>query len=272
MVIDSSAVLSGYICQDFERWKNIIEPPFYDEDPDEFGNLYTQNNFYPAFFADLRRAQEEIIIVSPFLAANRARQFFDIFGHKQSQGVKVKVFTKSKRAQERDQFRNAGEVFDEFKRIGILVKEIPRCHQKLAIIDRNIAWEGSLNILSHSGSIEHMRRKGNHPKTCAELIKMHNLDYDETSGPSAPQINIIGLSCSDPECKGKIVVRRGRYGAFLGCTNYPKFSFIYRVYRGDAVETDQKCSEGHAMVIRRGQKGLFLGCAMYPDHQETRPL
>lgn len=269
-VIDSVDVLSGYICQDFERWKNIIEPPFYDEDPDEFGNLYTENNFYPAFFADLRLAKEELIIVSPYLAANRARQFFDIFGHKESQGVKVKVFTQPRRVQERDQYRNAGEVFDEFKDIGILVKQVRRCHQKLAIIDRTIAWEGSLNILSHSDRIEHMRRRGNHPRTCAELIKMHNLDVDETSGPSAPQINVVGISC--PECEGKIEVRRGRYGPFLGCTNYPKCKFIYRVQRGDAIETDQKCSEGHTMVIRRGRKGLFLGCLMYPDHQEARPL
>ena len=33
-------------------------------------------------------------------------------------------------------------------------------HHKIAIIDDSIAWEGSLNILSHWGSGEHMRRFG----------------------------------------------------------------------------------------------------------------
>ncbi len=37
-------------------------------------------------------------------------------------------------------------------------------------------------------------------------------------------------------------------------------------------ETDELCSEGHAMVIRLGRNGKFLACSAYPDHKETRPL
>jgi DNA topoisomerase-1 len=37
-------------------------------------------------------------------------------------------------------------------------------------------------------------------------------------------------------------------------------------------ETDETCSEGHAMVIRLGRNGKFLACSTYPEHKETRPL
>jgi hypothetical protein len=44
-------------------------------------------------------------------------------------------------------------------KIGVKVVQQKDIHQKVAIIDDHISWEGSLNILSHTGStLEHMRR------------------------------------------------------------------------------------------------------------------
>ena len=37
-------------------------------------------------------------------------------------------------------------------------------------------------------------------------------------------------------------------------------------------ETDEVCSEGHAMVIRLGRNGRFLACSLYPEHKESRPI
>jgi hypothetical protein len=42
--------------------------------------------------------------------------------------------------------------------MGILVLFTERHHRKLAIIDRELLYEGSLNILSHGASCEVMRR------------------------------------------------------------------------------------------------------------------
>jgi len=44
--------------------------------------------------------------------------------------------------------------------LSMVVKVIQRSnmHQKIAILDNEIAWEGSLNILSHRDTEEHMRR------------------------------------------------------------------------------------------------------------------
>ena len=47
-------------------------------------------------------------------------------------------------------------------------------HRKLAVIDKAILWEGSLNILSYSKSKEIMRRLegGNHAQEMLEFLKL----------------------------------------------------------------------------------------------------
>lgn len=53
----------------------------------------------------------------------------------------------------------AQEVIEYCERVGIQVFVTRnKHHRKLAIIDREILWEGSLNILSQSDSREIMRR------------------------------------------------------------------------------------------------------------------
>ena len=46
----------------------------------------------------------------------------------------------------------------KMQRLGITVLYTVKHHRKLAIIDNEILWEGSLNILSQSDSCEVMRR------------------------------------------------------------------------------------------------------------------
>src|SRR5262245_58249555 len=58
-------------------------------DPDD-STLYTERNFYAAFFADLRKGVREIIIVSPFLTASRTQQFLNLFRSKVAEGIEVR--------------------------------------------------------------------------------------------------------------------------------------------------------------------------------------
>jgi DNA-binding XRE family transcriptional regulator len=59
--------------------------------------------------------------------------------------------------------------------MGIHVTDIPAVHAKVAIIDDEIAWDGSLNILSQYRTEERMTRWRNKAKV-AEIIKSHRLD------------------------------------------------------------------------------------------------
>jgi hypothetical protein len=58
----------------------------------------------------------------------------------------------------------ASRMIEYFEEVGIQVLVCSNNHlRKLAILDRKVLWEGSLNILSQSNSREIMRRiKGEH--------------------------------------------------------------------------------------------------------------
>lgn len=85
--------------------------------------------------------------------------------------------------------------------------------------------------------------------------------------------------CGNPEIKknsrskkpveaGKLVIRQGKYGAFISCSRYPKCKFI----KEDEEEKKKKmtdvtcpmCNKGK-MMERRGRFGIFYSCENYPD-------
>lgn len=67
---------------------------------------------------------------------------------------------------------------------------------------------------------------------------------------------------------GKLVLREGRFGAFISCSRYPKCKYIEE----DAEEAKKKdsgvlcpmCKTAN-MIERRGRFGIFYSCKNYPD-------
>jgi len=109
----------------------------------------------------------------------------------------------------------ADVVMDQLRAIGVKVIERPGMHQKVAILDDTIAWEGSLNILSHRDSQEQMRRfEGQW--TVEEIIRNLELEEEEAAG------NQTAERCPEPGCDGFLVVRNKFGRKFLGCSNYAK--------------------------------------------------
>lgn len=101
-----------------------------------------------------------------------------------------------------------------------------------------------------------------------------------------PDGNPITASTEAPEgadlcekCGKPMVVKRGRYGNFLGCSGYPDCKHIVRIPRGgkagapaaEAVITDTLCDTcGKPMALKTGRFGKFLGCTGYPECKTIR--
>ena len=64
-----------------------------------------------------------------------------------------------------------------------------------------------------------------------------------------------------PECGGDLVTRHSRYGAFVGCSNYPKCKYVQRSQVAP-VGTCPQC--GGDLVAKKGRFGPFVGCTNYP--------
>lgn len=124
-----------------------------------FSTLCDEKTFYQTFLPDLETCQSEVIIESPFITSERMGTFDRIFQKLLQKGVKIYIFTRN--PQEHDEFMKpqSEEAIRWCETMGIQVLLcLSNHHRKLAILDRKILWEGSLNILSQRHSREIMRR------------------------------------------------------------------------------------------------------------------
>jgi DNA topoisomerase I len=68
---------------------------------------------------------------------------------------------------------------------------------------------------------------------------------------------------------GKLEVKLGRYGKFIGCTNYPDCRYIRNMDGTERQEPElleETCPEcGRQLQRRVGRYGPFVGCSGYPD-------
>lgn len=86
-----------------------------------------------------------------------------------------------------------------------------------------------------------------------------------------PEPEYLDRTC--PECGGQLMIRHGRFGKFIGCSNFPDCRHTEPWLEKIGV----RCPEdGGDLVERRTRKGrVFYGCANYPDCEFTswkRPL
>lgn len=135
------------------RWLSRSKPFVCDST-----SLFDQNTFYAALENDLRRCQRELIIESPFITASRINVLLPIFEKMCRRNVKIIINTRDPIEHDGDYVRQAQEAVMILQDMGITVLYTAKHHRKLAIIDRHVTYEGSLNILSFSDSCEIMRR------------------------------------------------------------------------------------------------------------------
>jgi len=83
-----------------------------------------------------------------------------------------------------------------------------------------------------------------------------------------------GENC--PKCESELLLRKGRYGEFIACSNFPKCKYTKNT-DGTEVEgpeeTDEKCEKcGSMMVIKNSKRGKFLACSAYPKCKNAKSL
>jgi DNA topoisomerase I len=77
-----------------------------------------------------------------------------------------------------------------------------------------------------------------------------------------------------PKCGSPLIVKWGRTGQFLGCSNYPECRHTEPLEHEKAPEfAPTACPNcGKPMVVKRSRFGWFLGCSGYPECKTTLPL
>lgn len=121
-------------------------------------SLYDQDTFYRAFIQDVRTCKKQLIIESPFITSKRVCILLPIFRQLREQGVQIVINTRAPEEHDDIYQVQAFQAVASFQTLGIDVLYTAAHHRKLAIVDNNVVWEGSLNILSFNDSCEIMRR------------------------------------------------------------------------------------------------------------------
>jgi len=79
-----------------------------------------------------------------------------------------------------------------------------------------------------------------------------------------------------PKCGHELLRRKGRYGEFIACGNFPKCKYTTDLEGNAPPEpemTDIKCDKcGSFMVIKDSRRGKFYACSSYPKCKNAKPL
>ena len=189
--------------------------------------VFTERGFYPAFEEDLAKARKSIVLLSPFATKQGTERWVATLRPQLAAGVKVRVFTRPPGSSGSMAADYTEEVIGRMRDLGVDVELRPRMHEKVAILDDEVLWHGSLNILSHRDTEESMLRFHS-PAVCQVLTsyvfgkaaRRRGRGKKKTARrrPTAR----AGSPCPEAGCEGSLTRRDGQYGPFLGCTRFPR--------------------------------------------------
>ncbi len=79
------------------------------------------------------------------------------------------------------------------------------------------------------------------------------------------------------KCGSPMVIKMGRFGKFLACSNYPDCKNTQPLFvtkeEQEARETKEKCPEcNKPLLVKTGRFGKFLACSGYPDCKFTKQI
>lgn len=95
------------------------------------------------------------------------------------------------------------------------------------------------------------------------------IDQVHQAEKAIPEVKLndekVGRNC--PQCGHELIIRWGRFGRFISCSNFPKCRYTEPFLEKIGVKCPQDDGE---IVLRKTRKGrIFYGCTNYPDCQFT---
>jgi superfamily II DNA or RNA helicase len=133
--------------------------------------IFDAESYGNAYKTDLSQANFEIAISSPGINSAKVKQLIYIVSNKQAQGVKVSVITNPSAEYPDNRIEPTKKLIDELREAGIYVKEVSGIHEHFAVIDKEIVWYGSMNMLSREKEDDNLMRV-NSKEIADELLEI----------------------------------------------------------------------------------------------------
>ncbi|MGH2305576.1 type I DNA topoisomerase [Campylobacter taeniopygiae] len=104
---------------------------------------------------------------------------------------------------------------------------------------------------------------------------MRKIEEGKTKIASQKTVTKLGETC--PDCGGELVIRKGRFGEFVACLNFPKCKYSRNLKNENKANEENatakktnsigiicpSCQKGE-IVERFSKRGKFYGCSAYP--------
>jgi DNA topoisomerase-1 len=103
-----------------------------------------------------------------------------------------------------------------------------------------------------------------------------NINYKEAKEKISEDTNI---KCE--KCGSKMIIKWGKNGQFLACSNFPECKNIKSFFRSDdgqikiiePKKLEEKCPKcNSALILKEGRYGKFIACSNYPKCKFTKPF
>ncbi len=166
----------------------------------------SDQNFLERFRTDLADSAQEVVILSPFLSNNRAIHYYPILLSLTARRVSVDVYARPQQEQPESLREHYWQVESGLRRSGVSVHTRTGMHEKIGIVDKQVLWHGSLNILSHNNSRESMLRFESTDlveEVLADLQLAHLKLAAGVYEPVQPRVVVDSPVC--PICTGKMI-------------------------------------------------------------------
>lgn len=115
-----------------------------------------------------------------------------------------------------------------------------------------------------------------HPVIAAFYGPFHKTIEAKTEEISKKEITEEATDEVCDKCGSPMVIKIGRYGKFMACSNYPDCKNTKPV--GEEAELEKELANevcdkcGKPMAVKHGRYGVFLGCSGYPDCKNIKSI
>lgn len=120
--------------------------------------IFDSESYNQVYEKDLQEANREIIISSPGINQSKIKQLIMRLKVRQEAGVSITVITLSPDGYPESRIAKTKELIDNLRSVGITVKEKKMMHEHFAVIDQEIVWYGSMNLLSREKEDDNLMR------------------------------------------------------------------------------------------------------------------
>ncbi|EXM39925.1 restriction endonuclease subunit R [Ruminococcus albus SY3] len=134
-------------------------------------SIFDSETYLAVYEKDLKNAAKDIVISSPTLGKNKVHRMISLLKERQESGVKVTIVTWHPEVYKYGKDEHRIELMELLRNAGFHIELMNESCQHYAVIDGEIVWYGSMNLLSKDDVEDNIMRVSS-KAIAAELLEM----------------------------------------------------------------------------------------------------